>query len=303
MASKKVHVSRRNESIAGYAFLSPFFLLFAAFGLAPILFTVYVSFFNWDLLGTQEWVGLANYQELFADTRFYSALGNTISIFLLSSVPQLISALLLAVVLNSKKLKLRTFWRAVILFPFITSTVAVAVVFGAMFADHGGMMNWGLQLLGLQPVMWHADSLPGQIVIALMVNWRWTGYNTLIFLAALQSIPAELYEAAEVDGASKISQFFNITIPQIRPTIFFTIVTSTIGGLQIFAEPFQFGGGNYSGGASGQFRTITLFMFDQAFGQLHLGYSSAIAIGLSIIIAVVVGINFFISNKLVKGDK
>lgn len=303
MASKKVHISRKNETVAGYVFLSPFFLLFAAFGLAPILFTVYVSFFNWDLLGTQEWVGLANYQELFADSRFYAALGNTLSIFLLSSVPQLIAALLLAIVLNSKNLKLRTFWRAVILFPFITSTVAVAVVFGAMFADHGGMMNWGLQLLGLQPIMWHADTLPGQIVIALMVNWRWTGYNTLIFLAALQSIPAELYEAAEVDGASKISQFFNITIPQIRPTIFFTIVTSTIGGLQIFAEPFQFGGGNYSGGASGQFRTVTLFLFDQAFSQLRLGYSSAIAIGLSLIIAVVVGINFFISNKLVKGDK
>ena len=100
-----------------------------------------------------------------------------------------------------------------------------------------------------------------------------------------------------------LSQFFNITIPQIRPTIFFTVVTSTIGGLQIFAEPFQFGGGNYSGGASGQFRTVTLFLFDQAFSQLRLGYSSAIAIGLSLIIAVVVGINFFISNKLVKGDK
>ena len=185
MASKKVHISRKNETVAGYVFLSPFFLLFGAFGLLPILFTVYVSFFNWDLLGTQEWVGFANYQELFADTRFYAALGNTLSIFLLSSVPQLIAALLLAIVLNAKNLKLRTFWRAVILFPFITSTVAVAVVFGAMFADHGDMMNWGLQLLGLQPIMWHADTLPGQIVIALMVNWRWTGYNTLIFLSLI----------------------------------------------------------------------------------------------------------------------
>jgi len=282
--------------------LSPFFILFGIFGLLPILFTVYVSFFNWDLLGTQEWVGFNNYIELIQDSRFYQSLGNTISIFLLSSVPQLISALLLAIVLNSKSLKLRTFWRAVILFPFITSTVAVAVVFGAMFADNGGMMNWALGFLGIGPVAWHADALAGQIVIAMMVNWRWTGYNTLIFLAALQSIPAELYEAAEMDGASKISQFFNITIPQIRPTIFFTVVTSTIGGLQIFAEPMQFGGGNYGGGSDGQFSTMTLFLFDQAFAQLRLGYSSAIAIGLFLIIAIIAGINFLASSKLVKAD-
>lgn len=300
--STRVHISTKHETRAGYAFLSPFFILFGIFGLLPILFTVYVSFFNWDLLGTQEWVGLDNYVELVQDSRFYQSLGNTLSIFLLSSVPQLISALLLAIVLNSKKLRLRTFWRAVILFPFITSTVAVAVVFGAMFADNGGMMNWALGFLGIGPVAWHADALAGQIVIAMMVNWRWTGYNTLIFLAALQSIPGELYEAAEMDGASKISQFFNITVPQIRPTIFFTVVTSTIGGLQIFAEPMQFGGGNYGGGSDGQFSTMTLFLFDQAFAQLRLGYSSAIAIGLFLIIAIIAGINFLASSKLVKAD-
>lgn len=301
--SKAIHISRKEESRAGYIFLSPFFLLFGIFGLLPIIFTFYVSFFKWDLLGTQEWVGLGNYIELIADERFYSSLGNTISIFLLSSAPQLVAALLLALVLNNKKLRFRTFWRSVILFPFITSTVAVAVVFGAMFADNGGMVNWALGFLGVGPVPWHADGLAGQFVIAMMVNWRWTGYNTLIFLAALQAIPAELYEAAEVDGASKLSQFFNITIPQIRPTIFFTVVTSTIGGLQIFAEPYMFSGTGYAGGSDGQFRTMTLFLFDQAFAQLRLGYSSAIAVGLFLIIAIIAGANFFISSKLVKADK
>jgi cellobiose transport system permease protein len=301
--SRAVHVSRKQESRAGYAFLSPFFILFGIFGLLPIIFTFYVSFHDWDLLGTQTWVGLDNYTELLADERFYSSLGNTLSIFLLSSVPQLIAALLLAIVLNSKTLRFRTFWRSVILFPFITSTVAVAVVFGAMFADNGGMMNWALAFLGVGPIPWHADPLAGQIVIAAMVNWRWTGYNTLIFLAALQAIPHELYEAAEMDGASKISQFFNITVPQIRPTIFFTVVTSTIGGLQIFAEPYMFSGTGYSGGSDGQFRTMTLFLFDQAFAQLRLGYSSAIAVGLFLIIAIIAGFNFYVSKKLVKADK
>lgn len=303
MSAKTVHVSRKAEARAGYAFISPFFILFGIFGLLPIIFTVYVSFFNWDLLGTQTFVGIDNYVELLKDNRFYQSLGNTISIFLLSSIPQLIGALLLALVLNSKKLKLKIFWRSVILFPFITSTVAVAVVFGAMFADNGGMVNWALGFLGIGPVPWHADGLAGQIAIAVMVNWRWTGYNTLIFLAALQAIPHELYEAAEMDGASKFSQFIHITIPQLRPTIFFTVVTSTIGGLQIFAEPYMFSGTGYSGGSDGQFRTMTLFMFDQAFAQLRLGYSSAIAVGLFVIIALIAGFNFFISSKLVKADK
>ena len=302
LSSKTIRISRKQESRAGYAFVSPFFLLFGAFGLLPILFTFYVSFYNWDLLGTQTWVGLDNYAGLLADSRFYQSLGNTVSIFLLSSVPQLICALLLALVLNSKKLKLKTLWRSVILFPFITSTVAVAVVFGAMFADNGGMVNWALGFLGVTPIHWHADGLAGQIAVAVMVNWRWTGYNTLIFLAALQAIPAELYEAADMDGASKVSQFFNITVPQIRPTIFFTVVTSTIGGLQIFTEPYMFSGNGYAGGSDGQFRTMTMFMFDQAFAQMRLGYASAIAVGLFLIIAIVAGVNFFISSKLVKAD-
>jgi cellobiose transport system permease protein len=136
-----------------------------------------------------------------------------------------------------------------------------------------------------------------------MVNWRWTGYNTLIFLAALQSVPKELYEAAEIDGASKISQFVNVTIPQIRPTLFFTLITSTIGGLQIFAEPFQFGYGSYAGGSDSQFSTLSLYMFDQAFTQMKLGYSSAVAMGLFALIALIAAINYFVSSRLVKADK
>lgn len=299
--SKKSTVSTARETRAGYAFLSPFFILFGIFGLAPIIFTGVVAFYQWDLLGTPTYVGFQNFIDLFQDNRFYQSLGNTFAIFLFSSVPQLVSALALALVLNRPTLKFRTFWRAVVLFPFVTSTVAVALVFGAMFADHNGVFNWLLGLVQLNPVAWHADTLPGWIAIATMVNWRWTGYNALIYLAALQSIPKELYEAADVDGASKWSQFVHITIPQLRPTIFFTIVTSTIGGMQIFVEPFQFGGG-YSGGSSGQFSTVTLYMFREAFGDMKIGYASAIGIALFLIIAVIAGINFLVSSKLVKGD-
>lgn len=294
---------QKGETRAAGWFLTPFFAFFAIFGLLPIIFTFYVSFLNWDLLGDPEWAGFDNYINLAQDPQFYQSLFNTLSIFALSTFPQLATALLLAVVLNSRKLKLRIFWRSVILFPFITSTVAVALVFGAMFSDNGGMMNWALGLIGLAPVPWHVDTLPSHLAIAAMVNWRWTGYNTLIFLAALQTVPQELYEAAELDGASKFSQFINVTVPQIRPTIFFALVTSTIGGLQIFAEPFQFGGGSYSGGSDSQFSTLTLYMFNQAFMQMKLGYSSAVAIGLFFIIGIIATINYLISNKLVKGEK
>jgi len=293
---------RKSETRAARIFVSPFFVFFSIFGLLPIIFTIVVSFLNWDLLGDPSWAGLDNYSNLFQDPQFYQSIFNTVSIFVLSSFPQLATALILAVALNSKKLKFRNFWRTIILFPFITSTVAVALVFGAMFADNGGMMNWAIGLIGLSPIPWHAATIPGHIAIALMVNWRWTGYNTLIFLAALQSIPEELYEAAELDGASKFAQFINVTIPQIRPTLFFTLITSTIGGLQIFAEPFQFGGGSYSGGSDGQFSTLTLYVFNQAFMQMKLGYSSAVAVGLFVIIAVIAGINYLVSSKLVKAD-
>jgi cellobiose transport system permease protein len=302
MANSK-EAFRKGEQRAATLFISPFFLLFAVFGLLPIVFTFIVSFYNWDLLGEPIWAGIDNYTNLLQDPQFFNSLFNTISIFLLSSIPQLATALILAVVLNARNLKLRIFWRSIILFPFITSTVAVALVFGAMFADNGGMMNWALGLLGLGPVPWHVDTLPSHLAIAAMVNWRWTGYNTLIFLAALQSVPKELYEAAEIDGASKFSQFVNITIPQIRPTLFFTLITSTIGGLQIFAEPFQFGYASYSGGSDSQFSTLSLYMFDQAFTQMKLGYSSAVAMGLFLLIAVIAAINYFVSSRLVKADK
>ena len=299
---EKKNRHRSAESRAAGLFLSPFFLLFAIFGLLPIVFTFYVSFLSWDLLGDPEWIGFDNYVNLVQDPQFYQSLGNTLSIFALSSIPQLATSVLLAVLLNVKTLKFKVFWRTVMLFPFITSTVAVALVFGAMFSDNGGMMNWALGLIGIGPVPWHSDTLAGHLAIAAMVNWRWTGYNTLIFLAALQSVPEELYEAAELDGASKVTQFFNVTIPQIRPTLFFALITSTIGGLQIFAEPFQFGGGSYSGGSDSQFSTLTLYMFNQAFMQMKLGYSSAVAIGLFVIVAIIAGINYLVSSKLVKAD-
>lgn len=284
----------RSERRSGYLYTSPFFIIFAVFGMFPIVYTFWVGFHKWDPFSEPTWVGLDNFVLLLGDDRLWLALRNTISIWLLSSVPQILLALWLAWVLNHARIKGNTFWRSVVLIPNITSVVAVAVVFGQLFGREYGMVNWLLTVLGFQPIDWVNGTLSSHILIAFMVIWRWTGYNALIYLAAMQAVPDELYEAAELDGASRFRQFISVTVPQIRPTIIFTVIVSTIGGLQIFAEPLILDGQGYGGGVSRQFSTVTLFMFEQGFSRFEYGYASAIAILLTIII-----ISFSIANFLI----
>lgn len=284
----------RSERRSGYLYTSPFFIIFAVFGMFPIIYTFWVGFHKWDPFSEPQWVGLDNFVLLLGDDRLWIAIRNTISIWLLSSVPQILIALWLAWVLNHARIKGNTFWRSVVLIPNITSVVAVAVVFGQLFGREYGMINWLLTVLGFQPIDWVNGTLSSHILIAFMVIWRWTGYNALIYLAAMQAVPDELYEAAELDGASRFRQFISVTVPQIRPTIIFTVIVSTIGGLQIFAEPLILDGQGYGGGVSRQFSTVTLFMFEQGFSRFEYGYASAIAILLTIII-----ISFSIANFLI----
>lgn len=284
----------RSERRSGYLYTSPFFIIFAVFGMFPIVYTFWVGFHKWDPFSEPTWVGPDNFALLLGDDRLWLALRNTISIWLLSSVPQILLALWLAWVLNHARIKGNTFWRSVVLIPNITSVVAVAVVFGQLFGREYGMVNWLLTVLGFQPIDWVNGTLSSHILIAFMVIWRWTGYNALIYLAAMQAVPDELYEAAELDGASRFRQFISVTVPQIRPTIIFTVIVSTIGGLQIFAEPLILDGQGYGGGVSRQFSTVTLFMFEQGFSRFEYGYASAIAILLTIII-----ISFSIANFLI----
>ena len=148
-------------------------------------------------------------------------------------------ALVIAALLDAN-LRAKTFWRMGVLVPYVVAPVAVALIFGQMFADQSGLINQLLRDLGIPAVHWHAAVLPSHIAIATMVNFRWTGYNTLVLLAAMQAIPRDLYEAALIDGANRVRQFFSVTIPMLRPAIIFVIITSTIGGLQIFDEPRMF---------------------------------------------------------------
>ena len=290
-------LSHWDVKISPYLYISPFFILFLITGLFPLLYTAVVSVHEWNLIGGQgDFVGLDNFSFVLQQPQFWIALRNTFSIFLLSMVPQVTFALLIAAVLN-ENLRAKTFWRMGVLLPYIVAPVAVTLIFSNMFGDQYGLVNNALGQLGIPPVQWHSQELPSHLAIATMVNFRWTGYTALILLAGMQAIPRELYEAASIDGASKPQQFFSITIPQLRPTLIFVIVTSTIGGLQIFDEPRlydQYG----AGGANSQWMTITIYLYNLGWGQLNFGRAAAVAWLLFLIIVLIGLLNIAITRKI-----
>ncbi|MBB5851118.1 carbohydrate ABC transporter permease [Amycolatopsis umgeniensis] len=270
---------RTGERLAGYLMTAPFYVLFGVFGLFPLLYTAWVALHHWHLInGDTGFTGLGNFAVLLQDAHFYNALFNTVSIFVLSTVPQLLAALGLAALLD-RPLRARTLWRASVLLPNVVSVVAVALVFSQLFAEDYGVVNWALGLVGLDPVDWRSDRFASHVAVSVMVMWRWTGYNALLYLAAMQSVPQERYDAAMLDGASRWRTFWSITVPAIRPTIAFTVVVSTIGGLQLFAEPqlFDDTGTNGTGGADRQFQTLAMYLYEKGFGEFDAGYAAAIA--------------------------
>ncbi|WP_431803588.1 carbohydrate ABC transporter permease [Microbacterium sp. bgisy203] len=287
--------------VSPYLYISPFFILFVVVGLFPIGYTAVISFMDWDLVrNSGEFIGFEQYASVVNDPKFWTALRNTFSIFLLSSVPQLIAAIFIAALLD-QNIRAKTFWRMGVLVPYVMAPVAVALIFSNLFGDQYGLVNTWLGSIGIEPVKWHSNAFASHIAIATMVNFRWTGYNTLILLAAMQAIPRDYYEAATVDGAGKVRQFFAITVPSLRPTLIFVIITSTIGGLQIFDEPRmydQYG----TGGANSQWLTISLWLYDVGWGQWNFGRAAALAWILFLIILAIGILNLFITRSLVRDE-
>lgn len=288
-------LSRVDAKYSPYLYIAPFFVVFAIFGAWPLAYTFWVSLHDWDLLGSDPtFVGAENYTRLLVDGDFWHSVVNTLGIFVISTVPQLLAALWLANLLN-RQLRMRTGWRMAVLVPNVTSTAAVAIVFGVLFGREFGMINWMLDLVGIDGIAWKSDRFASWVAISTMVDWRWTGYNALIYLAAMQAIPKDLYEAAAIDGASRIRQFWQITVPMLRPTIIFTVIISTIGGLQLFTEPVLFSihtPNKMDGGPLHQFQTITMYMYDNAFYSDRYGYGATVAWALFVMIIVFSLINF-----------
>jgi cellobiose transport system permease protein len=279
-----------------YLAISPFYLLFTAFMLIPVLFSLYLSFQRWDGLGERTFVGLQQYRYLVEDRTFWLSMTNTLLIWVLNTVPMLFLALVLAALLNAAR-RFRKFYQVALFIPNITSVVAIAIFFGAVFSNQYGLVNLGLDSVGLPTVPWLTDPWAVKVVIAVLMTWQWTGYNALIYYAGMQSIPSELYEAAKLDGAGPARTFFSITVPMLRPIILFTVIVSTITGLQSFTEPQVLFGSNASvnpnsGGPGQAGLTMVLYFYRTAFNNNDYGYGAAIAWAVFLIVMIFTILNW-----------
>ncbi|MFG1778201.1 carbohydrate ABC transporter permease [Micromonospora sp. NPDC049051] len=299
--SRSHSLTRLDLKYSPYLYIAPFFVVFGIFGLYPMLRTAWMSLHDWNLIGDHSFIGLDNYAALVKDEYFWNATLNTFGIFLLSTIPQLLLALFLANLLNRTFLRARTLFRMAIFMPNVVSVAAVAIVFGMLFQRDFGVINWLLSFVGIDAVDWDAERWSSWTAIASMVNWRWTGYNTLILLAGMQAIPRDLYEAAALDGASQWKQFWRITLPMLTPTFVFVVILSTIGGLQLFTEPLVFANGNIIGGDQREFQTLAMYMYELGIENLNTaGYGAAVAWAMFLMIALVSGINFLLVRRTVK---
>ncbi|RAY11629.1 sugar ABC transporter permease [Actinomadura craniellae] len=291
-------LARLDMKVSPYLLISPFYAVFLVFGAFPLGYTLWVSLHDWELAsGLRQWLGLQNYRELLADEAFWNSVVNTLGMFALSTVPQLLLALLAANALN-RRMRGGLLFRMGMIAPLVTSTAAVAIVFTQLYAHDYGMVNWLLGLVGVDPIDWQADRYWSWVAVSSMVDWRWTGYNALIYLAAMQAIPRDLYEAAAIDGASRRRQFWQITVPMLRPTIIFTVIISTIGGLQLFTEPVLYGSGEMNGGPVGQYQTVAMYMFEHSFRGDDYGYGAAVAWVLFLMIIVFSLLNFLFIRRM-----
>jgi len=256
-----------------FLFVSPFFILFALFAVYPIFSSLWLSLHEWRGLGPMRWVGFANYRTLFGDELFWGTMVNAAILFVLYVPLMTLLAILLAVLLNSGFLKLQGVWRALIFLPHITSMVAAGYTFRLLLDTQSGAFNAALGWVGLGPVAWLDDRWWARVSVGLLMIWAWLGYNTVIMLAGLQTIPPELAEAARVDGAGRVEVLRRITVPLLRPVIIFSVTLSVIGTFQLYTEPVILTGG-------GPFRATTtpvMEIFATTFQNLKFGYAAAMS--------------------------
>lgn len=276
--NKKEQVRKRrfsNETedrVAGWLFVSPMLVGFSMFMFGPLIFALYMSLHDWPLLGEETFIGLKNYQHLFSDPSFLNSLQVTL-LFSLGLVPlNIILAILLAVLLKDKFAGIGLF-RTAIFVPVVTSLIVWAIVWKYMLAPEQGFINQFLNVFGIQGPAWllnKSTALPAVILVSVIKN---VGLNMILFLTAMQQVPAELYEAAELDGASPYRKFRNITLPLITPTVFLTMIITTIGAMKVFGQVYVMTGG----GPGESTKVLVYYIWETAFKLFDIGYASAIA--------------------------
>jgi lactose/L-arabinose transport system permease protein len=285
----------------GWYFILPVALLLAIFLLYPIFYSLYLTTTRTKGIVTT-FIGFGNYIKLFNDPMFFLALKNTFKILFIQVPIMLISAIIFASLLNNKKIRFRGFFRTAIFLPSVTSLIAYAILFKMLFS-YEGIINNALLTLNFidKPLDWFSEPTLATIVLILAMVWRWTGYNMIFYLSAMQNISSDLYEAAKVDGASEIKSFFHITIPLLRPMILFTTVMSTIGTLQLFDEPMnlaQSGTTSSMIGPNNCFLTLSVYIYNLCFKYTpKFGYAATVSYAILVLVAILSFIQFKISNK------
>ena len=294
---KRFRSESRKDMYSAYLYIAPFFIIFAIIGLYPAIFSIYLAFLKWNGLSPMIPAGLENFKIVLTDSLFWKAVYNTIVMGIMGTAPQILFGIIFAYLLNMAFLRFKNFFRVTIFMPYITSMVAVALIFSVLFSDHeSSLANYVLSLAGLDPVSLTSSEWGTKLAISIMVFWRWVGYNTIIYLAGIQSIPNDLYEAASIDGASKIQQFRHITIPMLKPFIILTVFTSTVGALQLFSEPTVFLGNDAF--TRDEAMTIVMYLYRDAFRLQSFGTASATAIILLILITAIAAINVYLSSGI-----
>jgi len=279
---------RRNQrKIAPYVFISPFFILFAIFGIYPILYSFWLSFFKGFGFDKKVFFGLGNYIHMFQDPRYIIAVVNTTkfaagSVFILSPL-----ALIVALAINSKFVRWKGFFKTGLFFPVITSSVVISVIFARVLDTNYGLLNTALAWFHIPAVGWLSDTNVVMFAFIILTIWTYLGINTLFWLAGLNGINKEFYEAASIDGANKWQSFWSITLPLLRPVTLFVIIQALIGSYNLFAEPLLL----TNGGPSDASLTITLYVYNQGFRNFNVGYASAIAYSMTVILLILSLIN------------
>lgn len=271
------------RTLAGYAFITPNFLAFLIFVAGPVLAGLMLSFTEWDLLTAPQWVGLQNYKKLLTDDKlFWLSLWHTIYYALLTVPVGIVVSLLLAVLLNQGLFGTRLY-RTLFFIPVVSSSVAVALVWKWFYNGEFGVLNWLLSWVNLPPQNWITDSDWAMPSVALTVIWKNMGYNMVILLAGLQDVPTSLHEAAAIDGANSRQRFWSITLPLLRPHLFFVMVVSLIGAFQAFDMVYVM----TDGGPGNATLVYNYYIWQNAFQFFKMGYASALAYVLFFLIFVV----------------
>ena len=297
--NKRLYSKKKSDAVSGYLFLLPALLAFLLFIGAPMVITIVLSFFDYNMLQGSEWINFENYIEFFKNPTSWQIIWNTFKLTLILVALHIVIALLLAfAIYKEKRGPVKYVYRTAVYLPSILTTASVAIAWYYMFNYDFGVFNWLLSQLGISGVKWLTSSSGVIVAICLFSLWKFVGTPFLYYLIGLQGIPDGYYEAAQIDGANKIQTFFHITLPMLTPTLFFVITITTINTFQIFDEPYII----TNGGPGNASRTLALHVYEKAFKAYEMGYASSVSVVLFLIVLVITIIIYSTQNKWVTYD-